>query len=123
MRSLHGATSGAEQPEVSVANPMPNILGGMSSSSEGGVEANLRRASPAPASALPPSAPKAVVGQPEAMLEEQALAAWPSSSPLPAVLRGKGGRPSGPSPDDRAEASTRGAQQAAHPRFFMSEFA
>jgi len=82
-RSLHGVTSGAEQPEASAVNPMPDIFGGMSSSSEEGVEVDLRHAPPAPAVASPPPAPEAVDGQPEAMLAEQAPAARSSSSPLP----------------------------------------
>jgi hypothetical protein len=39
--SLRGAVSGAEQPEASVANPMPDIFGGLYSSSEEGVEVVL----------------------------------------------------------------------------------
>ena len=97
-RSLHGVTSGAEQPEASAVNPMPNIFGGMSSSSEEGTEVGLRHAPPALAVALPPPTPEAVDGQPKAMLAEQAPAARSSSSPLPS-------RPSGPSPHDREETS------------------
>ena len=89
-RSSHGATSGAEQPEASVANPMPNILGGMSSSSEEGVEVDLRHAPPAPAIASPPPTLEAIDGQPEAMLAEQAPAARSSFSPLPVEPRGGG---------------------------------
>jgi len=95
-------------------NPMPNIFGGMSSSSEEGAEVGLRHAPPAPTVALSPPALEAVDGQPEAMLAEQASAAWSSSRPLPS-------RPSGPSPHDRAETSAQGAQQAAHPGLFMSK--
>ena len=39
--SLHGAASVAEQPEASAADPMPDIFGGLYSSSEEGAEAVL----------------------------------------------------------------------------------
>lgn len=41
--STLGAASGAEQPEASAANPTPNILGGLYSSSEEGGEDTLWR--------------------------------------------------------------------------------
>ena len=79
-------------------NPMPDIFGGMSSSSEEDTEVGLQHAPPAPAVALSPPAPEAVDGQLEATLAEQAPTARSSSSPLPS-------RPSGPSPHDREETS------------------
>jgi len=80
---------------------MPKIFGGLSSSSEEGAEVDLRHDPPAPAIGAPPPTLEAVVGQPEAMLAEQAPAAR--------------------SPHDRAETSAQGAQQAAHPGLFMSK--
>jgi len=74
-RTSHGAVSVGEQPEASAADPMPNILGGLYSSSEDGVEAALRRAPSIFAVVAPSSAPAADVGQPEVMLAEQAPAA------------------------------------------------
>ena len=121
-RSLHDATSGAEQPEASAANPMPNILGGLSSSSEDGAEVSLRHGAPAPAAALPPPAPEAVIGRPEALLAEQVLAARPSSILPPVMPRAVESRPSGPSPHDGAETSFQGARRAADPALFMSKF-
>ena len=102
-------------------NPMPNIFGGMSSSSEEGVEVGLRHAPPAPAVALSPPAPEAVDGQPEAMLAEQAPAARSSSSPPPVRLLAEEIRPFRPSPHDMAETSAQGARQAAQPGLFMSK--
>ena len=65
--------------------------------------------------------PAADVGQPKAVLAEQAPAAWPSSSPLPAKPLAEEIRPFGPSPHDMAETSAQGARQAGQPGLFMSK--
>ncbi|XP_066342119.1 actin cytoskeleton-regulatory complex protein PAN1-like [Miscanthus floridulus] len=112
-RTLHGATSVAEQPEASVADPMPDIFGGLYSSSEEGTEAILQHAPLSPAVVAPSPAPAANVGQPEAVLAEQAPAAQSSSSPPPARPLAEESRPFGPSPHDMAGTSAQGARQAA----------
>ena len=112
-RSLHGAASVAEQPEASAADPMPDIFGRLYSSSEDGAEAALRRAPSIPAVVAPSSTPAVDVGQPEAVLAEQALAAQSSSSPPPARPLAEEIRPFGPSPHDMAKTSAQGARQAA----------
>ena len=61
------------------------------------------------------------VGQPEAVLAEQAPAARPSSSPPPARPLAEEIRPFGPSPHDMAETSAQGARQAVQPGLFMSK--
>ena len=120
--SPQGAASGAEQPEASATNPMPNILGGLCSSSKEGTEAvPPRTSSPPPVTSSPPE-PGAGVGQPEALLAEHASAVRASPSPPPARPLAGSSRPSGPSPHDGAEASAQGAHQAACPGPFMSEF-
>ena len=112
-RSLHGAASVAEQPEASAADPMPDIFGGLYSSSEEGAEVALQHAPSSPAVVAPSSAPAADVGQPEAVLAEQAPAAQSSLSPPPARPLAEESRPFGPSPHDMAETSAQGARQAA----------
>ena len=108
--SLHGASSVAEQPEASAADPMSDIFGGLYSSSEDGAEAALRRAPSILAVVAPSSAPAADVGQPEAVLAEQAPAAQSSSSPPLARPLAEESRPFGPSPHDMAETSAQGAR-------------
>ena len=103
--SLHGATSVAEQPEASAADPMPDIFGGLYSSSEEGTEVALQHAPSSPAVVAPSSMPAADVGQPEAVLAEQAPVAQSSSSPPPARLLAEDSRPFGPSPYDMVETS------------------
>ena len=68
--SLHGAASVAEQPEASAADPMPDIFGGLYSSSEDGAEVALQHAPLFPTVVAPSSVPAADVGQPEAVLAE-----------------------------------------------------
>ena len=53
--SLHGAASVAEQPEASAADPMPDIFGGLYSSSEDGAEDAFRHAPSIPAVVAPSS--------------------------------------------------------------------
>ena len=103
--SLHGVASVAEQPEASAADPMPDIFGGLYSSSEDGAEVALQHAPSFPIVVAPSSMPAADVGQPEAMLAEQAPALQSSSSPLPVRPLAKESRPFGPSPHDMAETS------------------
>ena len=98
----HGAVSVGEQPEASAADPMPNIFGGLYSSSEEGAEVILQHAPLSPIVAAPPPAPE----EPEAVLTEQALAARSSSIPPPTMPRAVESRPSGPSPHDRAGTSS-----------------
>jgi len=116
--SPQGAASGAEQPEASAANPMPNILGGLCSSSEEGMEAVLPCASSSSPVTSSPPGPGASVGQPEALLAEHASAVRASPSPPPGRPLAGSSRPSRPSPHDGAEASAQGAHQAACPRAF-----
>ena len=61
---------------------MPDIFGGLYSSSEDGTEVALQHAPSFAAVFAPSSAPAADVGQLEAVLAEQAPAAQSSSSPL-----------------------------------------
>ena len=120
-RSSHGAVSVGEQPEGSTAEPMPDILGGLCSSSEEGMEAALRHAPSSPAVVAPSPMPVADVGQLEAVLAEQAPAAQSSSSPPPVRPLAEEIRPFGPSPHDMAETSAQGARQAGQPGLFMSK--
>ena len=83
-RSLHGATIFTEQLEASAVDPLPDIFGGLYSSSKEGAEVALQHAPSSPAVVAPSSAPAADVGQPEVVLAEQAPAAQSSSSPPPA---------------------------------------
>jgi len=101
---------------------MPDILGGLCSSSEEGTEAVPPRASSPPPVTSSPPGPGVGVGQPEALLAEHASAVWASPSPPPARPLAGSSRPSGPSPHDGAEASAQGAHPAACPGPFMSEF-
>ncbi|XP_066342308.1 uncharacterized protein [Miscanthus floridulus] len=119
--SPHSAASGAEQPEASVANPMPDIFGGLYSSSKEGTEAVSPHAPSPPTVAVSPPAPEAAIRQPKALLAEHASAVRASSSPPPARPLVGGSRPSGPSPHDGAETSAQGARQAARPGLFMSD--
>ena len=121
-RSSHGAMSVGEQPEGSAVEPMPDILGGLCSSSEEDTEAVLRHAPSSPAVVVPSPVPAADVGQLEAVLAEQAPAAQFSSSPPPVRPLAEEIRPFGPSPHDMAETFAQGARQAAQPGLFMSEF-
>jgi len=121
-RSLHGAASVAEQLEASAADPMPDIFGWLYSSSEDGAEDALRLAPSIPAIVAPSSVPAADIGQPEAVLAEQAPTAQSSLSPPPAQPLAEESRPFGPSPHDMAETSAQGARQVAQPRLFMSKF-
>jgi len=118
VRSSHGATSVGEQLEGSAIEPMPDVLGGLCSSSEEDTEAIPRHAPSSPAIVAPSPVPTADVGQPEAVLAEQALAARPSSSPPPARPLAEEIRPFGPSPHDMVETSAQGARQAAQPFVF-----
>ena len=68
--SLHGAASVAEQPKASTADPMPDIFGGLYSSSEEDAEVALRHTPLFPADVAPSSVPAVDVGQPEAVLAE-----------------------------------------------------
>ena len=88
---------------------MPDILGGLYSSSEEGAEAVLRHAPSSPTIVAPSPMPVADVGQLEAMLAKQAPAAQSSSSPLPIRPLAEEIRPFGPSPHDMAETSAQGA--------------
>ena len=121
-RSSHGAVSVGEQPEGSATEPMPDILGGLCSSSEEGAEAILRHAPSSPTIVAPSPVSMADVGQLEAVLAEQALAARSSSSPPPVRPLAEEIRPFGPSPHDMAETSAQGARQAAQPGLFMRKF-
>ncbi|XP_066320618.1 uncharacterized protein [Miscanthus floridulus] len=120
-RSSHGAMSVGEQPEGSVVEPMPDVLGGLCSSSEEDTEAVLWHAPSSPTVVAPSPVPAADVGQLEAVLAEQAPVARPSSSPPPARPLAEEIRPFGPSPHDMAETSAQGARQATQPRLFMSD--
>ena len=60
--SLHCAASVAEQPEASAADPIPDIFGGLYSSSEEGAEAVLQHAPSSPAVVAPSPAPAANIG-------------------------------------------------------------
>ncbi|XP_066333268.1 uncharacterized protein [Miscanthus floridulus] len=120
-RSLHGAASVTEQPEASAADPMPDIFGGLYSSSKEGAEVVLQHAPSSPTVVAPSPMPEADVGQPEVVLAEQALAAQSSLSPPPARPRAKESQPFGPSPHDREETSAQGARQVAQPGLFMSD--
>ena len=121
-RSSHGATSVGERPEDSAAEPMPDVLSGLCSSSEEDTEAILRHVPPSSATVAPSPEPAADVGRLEAALAEEALAARPSSSPPPAGLLAEEVRPFGPSPHDTVETSAQRARQAALPGLFMSKF-
>ena len=92
---------------------MPNILGGLCSSSEEGTEAVLRQAPLSPIVVAPSPMLVVDVGQLEAVLAEQAPAAQSSLSPPPVRPLAKEIRPFGPSPHDMAETSTQGARHAA----------
>ena len=92
---------------------MPDIFCGLYSSSEDGVENALRHAPSIPAVVAPSSAPVADVGQPEAVLAEQAPVAQSSLSPPPARPLAEESRPFGLSPHDMAETSAQGARPAA----------
>jgi hypothetical protein len=70
-RSALGAASGAEQPEASAANPMPDIFDGPYSSSEEGVEVILQRDPTSPMIAASTSPPPADDEQLETALFEQ----------------------------------------------------
>ena len=115
-RSSHGVMSVGEQPEGSAVEPMPDVLGGLCSSSKEDTEAILRHALSSPAVAVPSPVPAADVGQPKAVLAEQAPAARPSSSPPPARPLAEEIRPR-----DMAETSAQGARQAGQPSLFMSK--
>ena len=54
---------------------MPDIFGGLYSSSEEGAEVALQHAPSSPAIVVPSPVPAADIGQPEAVLAEQAPAA------------------------------------------------
>ena len=103
--SLHCASSVAEQPEASAADPMPDIFGGLYSSSEDGAEVALQHAPSFPAVVAPSFTPAADIGQPEAVLAEQAPTAQSSLSPPPARPLAEESRPFGPSSHDMAEMS------------------
>jgi len=100
---------------------MPNILGGLCSSSEEGTEAVLRQAPSSPVVVVPSPVLVVDVGQLEAVLAEQAPAAQSSLSPPPVRPLAEEIRPFGPSPHDMAETSTQGARQAGQPGLFMSK--
>ncbi|XP_066389611.1 uncharacterized protein [Miscanthus floridulus] len=121
MRSSHGATSIDEQPDDSAVEPMPDVLGGLCSSFEEDTEAIPRHVPSSPATATPLPVPVADVGRLEPTLAEEAPAARPSLSPLPAGPLAEEVRPFGPSPHDTAETSAQRARQAALPRLFMSD--
>ena len=117
----HGATSVGDRPEDSAAEPMPDVLGRLCSSSEEDTEAVPRRVpSPSATVALSP-APAANVGRPEAAPTEEALVARPSSSPPPTGPLAGEVCPLGPSSYDAAETSAQRARQAALPGLFMSK--
>jgi hypothetical protein len=84
---------------------MPDILGGLYSSFEEGAEAVLWHAPSSPTVVAPSPVPVADVGQPKAVLAEQALAAQSSSSPPPVRPLAEESQPFGPSPHDMAETS------------------
>ena len=99
-----------KQPKASTADPMPNIFGGLYSSSKEGTEVALQHAPSSPAIVVPSPVPAADIGQPEAVLAEQALAARSSSSPSPARPLAEEIQPFGPSLHDMAETSAQGAR-------------
>ncbi|XP_066374545.1 cell wall protein TIR4-like [Miscanthus floridulus] len=103
--SSHGATSVGERPEDSAVEPMPDVLGGLCSSSEEDTEAILRHVPSSSATIVPSPVPTANVGWLEATLAEEALVARPSSSPPSVGPLAKEVRPFGPSPHDMVETS------------------
>ena len=87
---------------------MPDIFGGLYSSSEEGVEVVLEHAPSSPTVVVPSPAVVAPSLASEAVLAEQAPAARSSSSPPPARPLAEESRPFGPSPHDMAETSAQG---------------
>ena len=63
---------------------MPDIFGGLYSSSKDGAEVALQHAPSSPAVVAPSSMPAVDIGQPKVVLAEQAPVAQSSSSPPPA---------------------------------------
>jgi len=119
--SSHGATSVGEWPEDSAAEPMPDVLGGLCSSSKEDTEAVSRRVPPPSATVVLSLAPAADVGRSEAALAEEAPAARSSSSPPPTGPLAGEVRPLWPSSHDAAGTSAQRARQAALPGLFMSK--
>ena len=98
---------------------MPDILGGLCSSSEEDTEVIPRHVPSSPAIVAPSPVPAADVERLDAAPTEEAPAARASLSPPPSGPLADEVRLLGPSPHDTAETSAQRAQQAALPGLYM----
>jgi len=87
VRYLLGAAGSAEQPEASAANPMPDIFGGLYSSSEEGELDILRREAASPPPAAVDSQPLADEEWPETVPSVRSPVVEPVSCSPPPIAR------------------------------------
>ena len=118
-RSSHGAVSVGEHPECSAVEPMPDILGGLCSSSEEDTEAIPRHAPSSPTVVAPSPVPAADVERLDAAPAGEAPAARASLGPPSSGPPADEVRLPGPSLHDTAETSAQRAQEAALPGLYM----